>query len=152
MRTINTALAVLTLITLSISTQAAVPGAEALAGVILDEFDTNADAKLDQGEWQGGIGDSFGSLDTNGDGSIASNEVDGIKGDLASKTGDLTASVLVVVVKQVLLALDSDKDRLVSKKEYDTLSNDVFEKLDSDKDKILGKAELSELPVKLIAQ
>lgn len=152
MHTLSRALAAAAIASLPLTASSAIPGSEALAGLIMGEFDTNSDTKLDHGEWQGGIGDSFADLDGNADGSIASDELDGIKGDVASKTGDLTAGVLVAIIKQIILSLDSDKDKLVSRKEYDTLSNSVFEKLDADKDKSLTSAELAELPVKLIIQ
>lgn len=152
MHTFSRALAALAIASLPLSASAAIPGSEALAGLIMGEFDTNSDTKLDHGEWQGGIGDSFADLDANGDGSIASDEVDGIKSDVASKTGDFTAAVLVAIIKQIILALDTDKDKLVSRKEYDTLSNSVFEKLDGDKDKSLTSTEVADLPVKLIVQ
>ena len=152
MRTLQPALVALAIITLSSPLPAAVPGGEALAGIILDQFDTNSDKMLDPGEWQGWIGASFGDLDGNGDGSIAADEVDGLKGDLASETGDFTAGLLVAIIKQVIVSLDTDKDKLVSRKEYDTLSNDVFDKLDADKNKSLTNGELADLPLKLIIQ
>jgi len=134
----------------SVSLHAAVPGGAMLAGLISDEFDTNSDALIDAGEWQTGIGESFGKLDANSDGSIAPAELDGLSADISPKTGDFAAVLVIGLIKQPITALDKDGDKLVSQKEYDQLSLDLFAKLDVDKNNSLTKVELAELPVKLL--
>lgn len=140
----------LTLLFAMPSLHAAVPGGEALASLISGEFNTNSDNKLDAGEWQTGIGESFGKLDANGDGSIAPDETDSRNDDIASKTGDLAALLVVGLIKQVIASLDTDGDKLVSRKEYDQLSLGIFTKLDVDKNNRLSQAELADLPLKLL--
>jgi hypothetical protein len=58
----------------------------------------------------------------------------------------------VALVKQAVLSLDSDGNKLVSRKEYDILLTDVFTKLDADQNNSLSLEELSDLPVKLFAK
>lgn len=134
------------------SLTAAIPGSESLAKLIAAEFDTNSDDILDQGEWQSGIAASFGKLDSNNDGSVKPDEVDGMQEDISKETGDVGGVIIVALIKQVLLSLDSDGDNAVSRKEYDTLADKVFEKLNADKGAGLTIAELSELPTKLIVR
>lgn len=140
------------LLALLLATQlhAALPGSDALAGLILQEFDRDGDARITRGEWEQGAGSSFAMLDANGDGSIAPEEVDILKSEIAAQTGDTTAGVVVALVKQVVLLLDGDNDKLVSKKEYDALVLGLFEKLDADKNQSLTRSESAELPVKLV--
>ncbi|MFO1483826.1 MAG: hypothetical protein U1F71_10750 [Verrucomicrobiaceae bacterium] len=131
---------------------AALPGAESLAKLIAKEFDTNSDENIDAGEWQSGIADGFTKLDTNGDGSIKAEEADHLKADIAEESGDIAATLIVALIKQVLTSLDTDKDTAVSRKEYDELSLSIFGKLDADKNNNLTLAELAELPVKLVTE
>ncbi len=151
MKTRSAVVVLLCLVSLgSTPLSAALPGAESLAKLILSEFDTNTDDSVDAGEWQNGIGDSFGKLDANGDGSIQADEIDGLTKDIAETTGDFAAGLIVALVKQVVLSLDSNGDKLVSQKEYESLSTDIFTRLDTDKTNSLSLAELSELPVKML--
>ncbi len=131
---------------------AAVPGGDALAGLILKEFDTSSDGNLDQGEWQAGIASSFTNLDSGGDGSISGSEIDALHSELAGETGDLTAGLLVALIKQVLFTLDTNKDMLIDRQEYGKLADGIFDRLDGDKNKSLTKGELAELPVKLMVK
>lgn len=131
---------------------AALPGGDALAGLIIGEFDGDSDALVSRAEWERGVGGSFGMLDENGDGSIAAQEVDALKGEIARQTGEVSAGLIVAIVKQVLLTLDANKDRLVSRKEYDALALGIFDKLDADRNGSLTRAELAELPVRLITR
>ncbi len=131
---------------------AAVPGAESLARLITQEFDTNADGILDQGEWQNGIAGSFDQMDTNHDGSIKPEEVDGMSDDIAAEAGDIGGVILVALIRQSLLALDQDGDKAVNRKEFNTLTDGLFTKLDADKNASLTLAELSELPVKIMTK
>lgn len=131
---------------------AAVPGAESLAKLIAHEFDTNSDDILDQGEWQNGIAGSFDKLDVNRDGSIKTEEVDRLSNDISAEAGDIGGVIIVALIKQVLLTLDTDDDKAVSRKEYDTLTDGIFAKLDADKTASLTLAELAELPVKIVTK
>lgn len=131
---------------------AAVPGSEALARLIAHEFDTNSDDVLDQGEWQNGIAGSFDKLDTNHDGSIKSDEVDDMSNDIAAEAGDIGGVIIVALIKQVLLTLDTDHDKAVSRKEFDKLTDGLFTKLDADKNASLTLAELAELPMKIVTK
>lgn len=147
------ALLVLCLLTLAATpVSAALPGAESLAKLILSQFDTNNDDSIDSGEWQNGITGSFAKLDGNSDGSLQADEVDLLTKDIAEETGDFAAGLMVALIKQVVLSLDSDGDKLVSRKEYATLTTDIFTKLDTDKSNSLTLAELSELPLKMIVK
>jgi len=134
------------------SLHAAIPGGEALASLISGEFDTNSDDILDAGEWQTGIGGSFDKMDSNGDGSIAPDEAGSLESEIADKTGELAAALVVALIKQVIASLDTDGDKLVSRKEYGKLSLEVFTKLDADKDSSLTQAELADLPLKLLTK
>ena len=134
------------------SLAAAIPGAEALAKLIASEFDTNSDDVLDQGEWQNGIAESFGKLDSNNDGGIKADEVDGMQEDISEEAGDVGGTIIVALIKQLLFSLDADGDKIVSRKEYDTLADRIFEKLNADKNLNLTLAELAKLPVKLITE
>lgn len=129
--------------------QAAVPGGDALAALIEGEFDTNADSLIDSGEWQTGISASFDKLDTNADGSLALDEADSLKSDIAPEAGELGAAVVVALIRQVLIALDTDNNQLVSREEFNQLSGDVFAKLDTDKSNGLNRAELANIPLHL---
>lgn len=131
---------------------AALPGAESLAKLILHEFDTNTNDVIDAGEWQGGITGSFDQMDANGDEFIHPEEVGELTENIARQTGELAAGLIVALVKQIILSLDADGDKLVSRKEFASLSTGIFTRLDTDKDNSLSLAELSELPVKLIVK
>jgi hypothetical protein len=131
---------------------AALPAAESLGKLILHEFDTNTNDLVDLGEWQSGIEGSFEDLDANGDGSIESEEVNSITGDIADQTGEAAATLIVALIKQILLTLDTDSNKQISLKEYSRLSADVFMKLDADKNNALSLPELSELPLKLLVK
>ena len=140
----------LALILLSSSLNAAIPGAEALGKLITSQFDTNSDALIDQGEWQSGIGNSFEKLDTNQDGTIKGEEIDGLSEDIAKESGSIAGTLVVVLIKQLIMSLDSDSDKAVSRAEYDKPTESIFTKLDADKNASLTLAELSELPSHLV--
>lgn len=129
---------------------AALPGAEALAKMIAKEFDTNSDSIIDQGEWQSGIAGGFKKLDINNDNTIKPEEVDNLSDEIAEEAGDIAGILILGLIKQALLGLDSDGDKAVSRKEYDKLATDIFTKIDADKNTNLTIDELSELPTKLI--
>lgn len=141
----------LAILLLSPSLNAAIPGAEALGKLITSQFDTNSDAIIDQGEWQSGIADSFEKLDSNQDGAIKGEEIDGLSEDITKETGSLAGSLVVVLIKQLIMSLDSDGDKAVTRKEYDKPTESIFTKLDADKNTSLTLAELSELPSQLVS-
>jgi hypothetical protein len=91
-------------------------------------------------------------MDTNHDGSIKPEEVDGMSDDISAEAGDIGGVILVGLIKQALLALDQDGDKAVNRKEFNTLTVGLFTKLDADKNASLTLAELSELPVKIMAK
>lgn len=131
---------------------AAIPGAEPLAGLIIARFDTNSDQLIDAGEWQSGIADSFAELDSNSDGNITGQEIDGMQGDIGKETGDLAAIVVTALIKQVILSLDADANKSVSQKEYGGSSSGFFAKLDADSNGSLTKTELAALPAQLLSK
>ena len=128
---------------------AALPGGEGLAKLIMSQFDTNADKLLDAGEWQAGVAKGFDQMDTNGDGSITEGEIDGLTEEIAKETGDLAAGVVVALIKKVIMSLDADGSKTVSRKEYTGKAEGIFKKLDSDSDGKVTMAELEELPLRV---
>jgi hypothetical protein len=132
-------------------THAALPGAEPLARLITSQFDTNSDHLIDAGEWQSGITDSFDKLDSNSDGGIIPDEIDGIQSEIGRETGDLVSGLVTVVIKQVIFSLDADRNNSVSRKEYSDQSGAFFAKLDADGNGSLSQAELESLPTQLLA-
>jgi Ca2+-binding EF-hand superfamily protein len=138
------------LVLASPSTQAALPGGEALASLILHQFDTNSDGFVDAGEWQSGIARSFDDMDGNGDNKLTGSEIDSLQSEIAKETGELAAGIVVTLIKKVILTLDTDKDQAVSRKEYDANAEGFFKTLDVDKNGTLSKPELADLPVKMI--
>lgn len=137
----------LLLILATLPLHAALPGADALAGLITKQFDTNADTILDAGEWQAGIEKGFQEIDSNGDGSITAAELDALADPIGNETGEFAAKLVTVLIKQVVLTMDSDKDGSVSLKEYTAQATSIFTKLDTSKS---GSVEQAELPTKLI--
>lgn len=129
---------------------AALPGGDALAGLILSQFDTNSDQSVDAGEWQSGILRSFDDMDRNGDGKITGEEISSLQEDIAKETGDLAAGVVTLLIKKVILSLDKDHSDSVSHDEYSVNAEDFFKVLDADKNGTLSKAELADLPVKMV--
>jgi len=129
---------------------AALPGAESLAGLITKQFDANGDSILDQTEWQTGIASGFQEMDGDGDGSTTALEIDSLAGSISKETGELAGKVVTVLIKQLVLTMDTDKDGAVSLKEYTTQATAIFSKLDVNKNGSVEQAELVELPKRLI--
>lgn len=128
----------------------AVPGAELLAGLIMSQFDSNSDGVVDAGEWQGGTERGFDEIDQNGDGSISGEEIDALKSEISKETGELGASVAVVLIKQVVMTLDRNDDKLVTRKEYAEGCAGILKKIDANSDGSVSKTELIDLPVRLL--
>jgi hypothetical protein len=145
------ALTTLALSFFSANARAEDAAANPLAALIVQHFDTNSDAAVDQGEWQNGINSSFSDMDANSDGSISLAEADLLHGDLERSSGKLAADIMIVVIKQVLSSLDTNKDQLTSMEEFKQLANDAFGRMDADKNQSLSQTELAQLPVKLLA-
>jgi len=129
---------------------AAIPGADLLVGLIAREFDANADGVIDAGEWQSGCLGGFDQMDANQDGSISVAEIEALQAPIGEEIGDFGASVAVVLIKKILMALDKNGDMLVSKQEYLAGCEAIFKKLDANGDGQLTKAELAELPTRLL--
>jgi hypothetical protein len=66
--------------------------------------------------------------------------------------GEAGAAVVMVLMKQLLMSLDSDKDAFVSRKEYSALTTTIFTSLDGNKDTNLSLTELADLPLKMLAK
>ncbi len=116
----------------------------------MSQFDTNSDVSLDAGEWQTGAGKGFREMDGDRDGDIAPAEVDGLKGAVTEETDDLTATLVVALIKSSLFTLDADRNGSVSREEYGAVTGDVFKKLDADQDHSISQEELLQLPARLI--
>ena len=134
----------------AIHIEAALPGGEALAGLILSQFDTNSDQSVDAGEWQSGIAHSFDDMDRNGDGKITGDEIGSLQEEIAKETGDLAAGVVTTLIKKVILSLDKDHSESVSRDEYNANAEGFFKVLDADNNGTLSKAELADLPLKMV--
>lgn len=134
----------------SVSVHAAVPGAEALGGLISKHFDSNSDGIVDTGEWQSGMTASFADMDLSHDGNISGDDVDGLKKEMTEELGEVGATVVVALIKQIVMTLDKDADKLVSEKEFSEGDEAMFKKLDANKDGQVSKDELAELPTRLL--
>ena len=130
---------------------AALPGAEALAEMIVTEFDTNSDGIVDSGEWPTGTGKGFDVIDANRDGSVSEAELDGLAESISESTGGLVAGLVTVLIKKIVMTLDTNGDKLVTKAEYTAGCEAIFKRLDGEADGQLTKAELLELPLKAFA-
>lgn len=128
----------------------AVPGGDVLGGLILKHFDSNSDGMIDAGEWHAGMTASFADMDLNGDGSISGGDVDGLKKELTDELGDIGATVAAALIKQIVMALDKDGDKLVSQKEFTEGGEAMFKKLDANKDGQASKEELADLPARVL--
>lgn len=140
------------LITILIATHAgaAVPGGDLLVGLISKHFDSNSDGSIDTGEWQSGMTASFDDMDANGDGSISGEDVEALKKTISEEAGELGATVAVALIKQIVMSLDKDSDKLVSRKEFTEGGEGMFKKLDANSDGLVSKEELAELPTRLL--
>lgn len=130
---------------------AELPGAGALADVVLKHFDTNGDSKIDSGEWQAGVEDSFREMDADGDGRISGAEMDALGEAIGKEAGEAAGAVLGKLVKTLLLTMDADKDGSVSRDEFMKATGALFAKLDVSKNAELTRDELLSLPLKMLA-
>lgn len=135
---------------LSVSAQAAVPGADVLGTLISRHFDSNSDSTIDTGEWQGGMKASFADMDADSNGSLSAADIDGLQDSLKSEAGEIGAAVVVALIKQIVFSLDGDGDKLVSEKEFAEGGEAMFKKLDANNDGQASKEELADLPARLL--
>lgn len=129
--------------------QAALPGAEALADLIIDQFDSNGDTITAIDEWKAGMGSSFRVMDADGDGAVSGNELDDLGDPIGARVGDVGAKLIVPLVKRVVLSLDKDKNGVVSQAEFSGRTEAVFKRLDADENGSLARTELAQLPIRL---
>ena len=142
----------LALVVLTATPSQALPGGTALAGLIIEEFDGNADGKVSEQEWSAGVKDGFEFMDDNGNGELTAKELDDLNRHLAKRMGDLPGRLVSKLVKAVVLSLDTDKSRSVSRAEYEASASGIFRKVDADRDKGLSETELAQLPVRLFGK
>ena len=88
-------------------------------------------------------------MDVNGDGEITADEIDSLSGEIAKETGDLASGLVVALIKKVIMSLDADGSKSVSRKESPEKAEGILRKLDSDSNGLLTQAELAELPSRL---
>lgn len=129
---------------------AELPGAGALADLIMKQFDTNGDSKIDTGELQAGVASSFAEIDADGDGKITVAEIDALGDVLGKETGETVATLMMKLIKPLLLSMDADKDGTVSRDEFMKAAGALFAKLDANKDAELTRDELLMLPLKML--
>jgi hypothetical protein len=129
---------------------AEMPGAGALADLIIKQFDTNGDSKIDTGEWQAGTAASFEEIDTDRDGKMTAAEIDALGEAVAKESGEAAGALVPKLIKPLILAMDADGDGAVSREEFGKKVDGLFAKLDSDMDAQLTKAELIALPLRML--
>jgi Ca2+-binding EF-hand superfamily protein len=129
---------------------ASLPGMDQLADLIIKEFDLNADGYLDQEEWESGVSKEFAEIDTNADGRITISEIDDLVNPLREEIGETAAKVVVALIKPLMMTLDKNGDRIISKEEYLDGCNAIFKKLDANHDGRISRAELEDLPLRLL--
>jgi Ca2+-binding EF-hand superfamily protein len=131
---------------------AQLPGAETLAGLVIQQFDKDHDGNVDINEWQNGALDGFVQMDRDEDGFISDSELDALTDELADEVGKLGAVACVALIKKILFTFDTDKDGRISKAEYEAGCAKLFKMLDANHDGIVTKAELADLPLKLFSR
>ena len=129
---------------------AELPGLGALADLVMKQFDTNGDSKIDTGEWQAGVAASFTEMDADGDGKITAAEMDALGDVLGKEAGETVAAVMMKLIRPLLLSMDADKDGSVSRDEFTKASTALFTKPDANQDAELTRAELLLLPLKML--
>jgi Ca2+-binding EF-hand superfamily protein len=130
-------------------TFADLPGTDALAGLVITQFDRDHDGNVDINEWQNGANDGFLEMDKDQDGFISESEIEALSDPISEELGKLGAAASVVLIKKILFTFDTDHDRRVSKSEYETGCAALFKLLDNNRDGLLTKAELAELPLRV---
>jgi hypothetical protein len=150
MKLISLLFFLLVLLTPATFTHAALPGADVLAELILG-FDRNSDNRISRDEWAAGTADGFAEIDQNHDEQITEAEIAALRDPIAETHGNLAGATAPLLIKTLLMTLDQDGNKILSKAEYTVGALAVFIALDANKDGQLTKAELLELPARLLA-
>lgn len=137
------------LLVASAPAHAAPPGGEALADLILDQFDGNGDASIGTEEWKSGMASSFGTMDADGNRAVTGYELDDLADPIATRVGDVGAKLIVPLVKRIVLSLDKDRNASVSDAEFSDRTDGTFKTLDKDGNGSLSRPELAELPIRI---
>jgi len=124
------------------------PGAGALADLVMGQFDTNGDTKIDSGEWQSGASTSFVEIDADQNGKITANEIDALGETIGKEAGAAAGALVPKLIKPLILSMDADGDGTVSQEEFTKKMEVLFAMLDAEKDAQLTRAELIALPMK----
>jgi Ca2+-binding EF-hand superfamily protein len=132
--------------------QAEIPGVDALDSLIGEQFDTNADGEIDTDEWNTGIADGFDTLDADGSGDVEAAEIDELGDPIREQFGDFGGALVVALVKAIVLTLDTDKNKIVSREEYTRETEKFLNRLDVDGNGSVSEAELRSLPSKVLAK
>ena len=143
------ALFLLPFLFLAAAAPAELPGTDLLAGLIVKQFDRDHDGNVDVNEWQNGANDGFVEMDHDQDGFISEGEIDALTEDISEEIGKLGAMASVALIKKILFVFDTDRDRRISKSEYETGCTALFKLLDTKHDGLLTKGELADLPLRL---
>ncbi len=125
---------------------AEIPGLDALGGLVSKQFDTDSNDKISRAEWQTGIADGFEEIDSDGNGSLTSAELDQLADPIRDEFGDLGAMLVSALIKAAILAFDTDKNQSVSQSEYEDGAIRVFSGLDTNGDDSITESELKKLP------
>ncbi len=139
----------LAIVLFSVPSFAQLPGTDALAGLIIKQFDQDHDGQIDINEWQNGTNEGFDEVDTDHDGFISEAEIDDLAEPLSEEMPRLAAAACTILIKKILFTFDTDGDHRVSKAEYEQGCAKLFKLLDTNHDNALTKAELADLPLKL---
>lgn len=124
------------------------PGAGALADLVMGRFDSNGDSKIDGGEWQLGAAASLEEIDVDRDGKITATEIDALGEPIGKEAGAAAGALVPKLIKPLILSMDADGDGAVSREEFTKKMDALFAGLDADKDAQLTRGELIALPVK----
>jgi EF-hand domain pair len=129
--------------TLAAGAQAAGPATPA-AKQWLMLLDPDKDATVSKEEYVSYIQKEFGTLDVDHDGTLDAKELNEVRG-LPAVGAEGVAKPGKHDGKQLLLAMDTDKDGTVSKDELTAYAGMVFDRLDHDHDGTLDAVELNQL-------
>ncbi len=117
-----------------------------LVTLVSGHFDLNSDGSIDTGEWQGGLDEAFDELDSDGDGTLAKDDLAGLKESLAQSYGEVAATVIAAAIGKAIEAFDADRSQGVSREEFVAGCNAIFTKLDANADGTVTAGELLALP------